>query len=890
MTAAPVDSLPPAAGGPGAVPTAGFVHALTVEQVAANLSTDLGRGLASGAVSERLQRYGPNELPEPPRPSRLARLARQLAEPMALLLVAAALVAGVALGEVVDAVAILAIVVINALIALLEEGRAAAALDSLRRLEAPRAVALRDGHVSVVAAADLVPGDVVVLQAGDRVPADVRLASASGAEVDESSLTGESLPVTKDAAVVCPSDAVLGDRRNMAFSGTAVTSGQATGIVTATGSDTHLGRIAASLAGPDRSTPLQRQLAQVTRRLGFAAVVIAAGVFALSMLLHRASAQALEQSFLSAVALAVAAVPEGLATVTVVTLALGVRRMAARGAIVRRLPAVETLGSTTVIAVDKTGTLTENRMRVASVIPVPRAVGEVPLAGRMRQVAALCNDATLEPPTGDPMEVALLAGVGDSGVRALQAAMPRMAVAGFTSDRRRMSTLHRDGDGYVVLTKGAVEVVLPLCTRMRGDAGNVEMPAEVRARVQGEADAAAARGGRVLALAWRTLAAVPDDLSQAEHDLTLAGMVVLADPVRPDAAATVAAARGAGLRVIMITGDHPGTALAIADRVGIQTTGGVTTGGALLSARDDLDVTKTNVYARVAPDQKLTLVEALQAGGEVVAMTGDGVNDAPALRRADIGVALGSRCSDVARQAADMVVTDDSMATIVTAVREGRAIYANIRKVVDYLVAGNVSEILVVVTGLVLFPAIGVPLLPLQLLWINLLTDGLPALALSVDPAHDGLMRVTPRRRDDPLLGGRRFGVLALRGAVIAAGPLAAAAVVRLAWDQPWTHTRGVLFTTLVVAHLLYALAARGGTGLARGRQPVNRWLLAAIGAELALQVAITVWGPAQALFGTAALPAREWLLVVAAGALPTLALLALHRPRVSRPVAAAGT
>jgi Ca2+-transporting ATPase len=853
-------------------------YRLAVEEVLRALETDIHRGLAATDADRRLQEFGPNELPPPRREAFAARVFRHLREPMALLLMAAAGVSGIGLGERKNALAIVAIVILNVVIGLIQEGRATRAMEALRTLESPTARVVRDGSDAVVPAKELVPGDIVVLSAGDRVPADLRLALAASLQIDESLLTGESLPASKDPDAVGQPTAALGEQRGMAFSGSLVTRGSARGVIVATGPDTELGSIAAKLAEREPPTPLQRELAALTARLGGLAVAISAVVFGLTLLRMGVSHASVQRSFLSAVALAVAAVPEGLATVVTIGLALGVRRMAAQGAIIRRLPAVETLGSTTILLTDKTGTLTQNRMRLEAVALPGGATGRIdslpePLAAQIAQVAALCNDATLEPPMGDPLEVALLEAVGARAVADLRRHHPRLDAIPFESERRRMTTLHRDGAMALLLMKGAAEEVTGRAAKSAGAIGRpVPLSEADRAAVLRSAAEMAGQGMRVLALARRELPGVPADLATAERDLELVGLVGLRDPARPEAVGAVAEARSAGIQLRMVTGDHAGTARAIASEVGLgEELGAVVDGATLRRGIGSEDLPSATVYARVDPDQKLELVEAFQARGHVVAVTGDGVNDAPALKRADIGVAMGRSGSDVAREAADMVITDDNLATIVAAIREGRGIYDNIRKVVDYLVAGNLSEITVVVSCLLLFPALGIPLLPLQLLWVNLLTDGFPALALGVDPADPALMLQPPRAARSRLLSGRRAANLFGRGLLIASSAVGSLAVARFAWDEPWAHARAVMFTVLVVAHLLYAFAVRRATA------PASAWLPVSVVLGIVLQLGIVVWAPAHEVFGTASLSPREWLLVLIGGILPVTVMFTFH-------------
>jgi len=842
------------------------------------LGVDPAVGLSEEEAQLRLGRRGPNELPAPPRVAWPLRILRLLGEPMSLLLIAAAAVDAVGLGEVVDASAILAIVVLNTVIAVVQEGKAAQALEALHSMESPRARVLRDGVPVEIPSREVVPGDVVLLAAGDRVPADLRLMEANLLEVDESLLTGESLPVAKDPRAA-PSASGIAEQLDMAFSGTVTTRGTGRGVVVATGRASEIGRIAERLREREPTTPLQRELRVLTFRLGVIAIVVAAAVLGLTLVRMGVSSESLQRSFLASVALAVAAVPEGLATVVTVALALGVRRMAARGAIIRRLAAVETLGAATVILTDKTGTLTENRMRVEVVAVAGTTLGPpggLPpaLAEPVAEVVALCNDATLDPPSGDPLDVALLEALGSQTVARVRASLPRLGSIPFEAGRRRMTTVHRRWDGAVVLlVKGAPEEVVELCTAFLDTDGSPRLlgPTE-RTAMHGLAASLASGGMRTVALARGAPAEIPEDLARAEYDLELVGLVGLRDPVRPEAVRAVQEARSAGIHLAMVTGDHAGTAAAIAQEVGLAgETAAVLTGRDLRERGIPEDPLSSPVYARVDPDEKLALVEALQGQGHVVAVTGDGVNDAPALRRADIGVAMGRRGTDVARQAADMVITDDNLATIVHAVREGRGIYDNIRKVVDYLVGGNLSEILVVVGALLLFPALGVPLLPLQLLWINLLTDGPPAIALGVDVMDRSLMDLPPRPRGERLLSARRLLMLCGRAGLMAAASLSALAVARFAWEEPWAHARAVMFTVLVMAHLLYAFVVRRPRAEPPSlrRLVSNRWLLGGVGLGLALQIAAVLWSPAHGVLGTAPLSAREWVLVAAAANAP---------------------
>jgi Ca2+-transporting ATPase len=800
---------------------------------------------------------------------------------MSILLIAAALVSAGPLGEVGDAIAIAVIVILNVVVAVVQEEKAATALEALRSAASPSASVVRDGQPKTIPAAEVVPGDVALITAGDRVFADMWLVQSWALEADESLLTGESLSVSKatqeDADMTVP----LADQTWIVHAGTLITAGTGRGLVVATGPNTAVGRLARHLAADSPSTPLQKQLGRLSARLGQAAVAVAAAVFLLTLFRFGTGPGATEEAFLAAVALAVAAVPEGLPAVVTLSLALSVRRMARHGAIVRNLPAVETLGSTTILLTDKTGTLTQNRMRFEAVIPIGQERIEPdrkggPVGEAVFRIVALCSDAEIDPPMGDPVEVALLEPFPPDETHRLRSDHRRVASQPFDSTRKMMSTLHEAAAGFELLTKGAPEqVVARSILFMREDGGTSPLTPETRDTVLTEVGALAAAGGRVLALALRRMVLEPTDLLEAERDLVLIGLAVLTDPLRPEAAATVGKVTEAGVHLVMVTGDHAGTASAVARAAGLtHVDGEVVTGSQLRTEGLPPSLASTRVFARVDPEQKLQLVEAYQAEGHVVAVTGDGVNDAPAMRRADIGVAMGLSGSEVAREAADLVITDDDLDLLTRAVKEGRAIYNNIRKVVDYLVAGNISEVTVVLTGLAAFPGLGIPLFPLQLLWINLLTDGLPALALGFDRPRGDLAAKPSGPKTSQLLSGRRFLLLAGRGILLAAGAIGALAVTR-AVGGSWEEARTVMFIALVVAHLLYAFVVR----LPASGSLFNGRLVLAIGIGLLLQVG-TVLGPFGDLFEVVPLSPEQWLLAFGAGVAPVLVLGALETLR----------
>ena len=845
----------------------------TLDTVATDLQADPNDGLRAEEARRRLEN-GRNELPAPANPPWWRRVLHQIREPMSLLLVAAALVSAGPLGEIGDALAISLIVILNVAVAVVQEEKAATALEALRSAAAPSATVIRDGRSQVIPAAEVVPGDLVLVAAGDRVAADLWLTQSWAVEADESMLTGESLPVTKNSQVEADMTMSLADRTWIVYAGTLITAGTGRGLVLATGPNTAVGKLAEHLRADSPATPLQKQLGKLSARLGQAAVAVAAAVFVLTLFRFGTGPGAVEEAFLAAVALAVAAVPEGLPAVVTLSLALSVRRMARHGAIVRNLPAVETLGSTTVLLTDKTGTLTQNRMKFESVVPIGNGRIEPvhttgPVGEAVLRIVVLCSDADVDPPIGDAVEVALLEPFPSAEIHHIRSSHARIATQPFDSNRKMMSTLHDVPGGFELLTKGAPEQVVARSTLfMTGEGAIAPFTVEARDAVLARVGDLAGHGGRLLALARRELDREPDDLAAAERDLVLVGLAVLTDPLRPEAAATVRKVMEAGVHLVMVTGDHAATASAVARAAGLaHEDREVVTGSELRTNGMPSDLSSIRVFARVDPEQKLQLVDAFQTDGQVVAVTGDGVNDAPALRRADIGVAMGLSGSQVAREAADLVITDDDLDLVTRAVKEGRAIYDNIRKVVDYLVAGNVSEVTVVLAGLAAFPGLGIPLFPLQLLWINLLTDGLPALALGFDRPRRELALRPAGSKTSQLLSAKRLAMLVGRGVVLAAGAIGALAV-SIAAGASWEEARTVLFIALVVAHLLYAFVVR----LPADGNFFNGRLVSAVGIGLLLQVG-TVLGPFQDLFEVVPLSPEQWLLAIGAGTVPVVVL-----------------
>lgn len=898
----------------------------SVDDVLAVFNTDGQSGLNQTEARERLERYGRNELTaETPVPQWRKFLA-QFTDMLVILLVVAGLVSAAlwmyerdsALPY--EAIAIFAIVFLNALMGYVQEARAEKAVAALRQMSAAHANVIRDGTGESILAAQLVPGDIILVEEGDTIPADARLIESTSLQTAEAALTGESLPVPKNTAVITE-EVGLGDRRNMIFSGTAVTYGHGYGIVTATGMQTQIGRIAGMLKQtPDEITPLQTELDRVGKMLAIVVVIIAMVMIGTILLVSDVRGfSAFFDVLILGVALAVAAVPEGLPAVVTTVLALGVQRMAKRNAIVRHLAAVETLGSANVIASDKTGTLTKNEMTVRAVVT---ASGRVRLTGtgyapegevqredggaidgalRAELVRALTvadrasNAVLLERDgrwtvQGDPTEGALIVAARKGGlaVDALDARFVRTAEVPFSSERKLMSTIHSDAERQerlLALTKGAPDVLLARCSHELVGEEARPLTADRHAEIlQGNEDLAG-EALRTLGVAFRSLpkdgtnSKAPD--GDVERDLVFIGLIGMMDPPRGEAKTAVARAKGAGIRPIMITGDHPKTAAVIAMELGIAADGRTVTGAELEKMSDDtLDQTVRNVsvYARVNPEHKLRIVKALQRDGMTVAMTGDGVNDAPALKTADIGIAMGITGTDVSKQAADMVLADDNFASIVAAVEEGRAIFDNIRNFLRYLLSSNIGEVMTMFFGVLLADAIGLtaagdgglvlPLLATQILWINLVTDGAPALALGVDPADAEIMQQPPRPRGEGVITWRMWAGIFFVGAVMAAGTLlmldASLPGGLIEGSGTIGYAQTMAFTTLMLFQLFNVFNARSDERSAFEGMFRNAWLWAAIALSVALHIAVIYMPFLQQAFSTTALSAADWLVCMA--------------------------
>lgn len=872
-------------------------HCLGNADVLAQLGTSDERGLSQAEARRRLSEHGPNELVAREGRSLWRIVWEQLTAVMVVILIVAAAISA-ALGDYKDAVAILAIVFLNTVLGVTQEYRAEKAMAALKKMAVPTVKVRRDGEVREISARDLVPGDIVLLEAGGFVPADGRLLESVNLRVQEAALTGESEPVEKLTDPFSDEKLPLGDRRNMVYLGTAVTYGRGVAVVTETGMRTELGRIAEMIQTvAHEPTPLQRRLEQLGRGLVVATLAIVTLVFLLGVL----RGEDLKVMFLTAIGMAVAAVPEGLPAVVTIALALGAQRMLKRRALIRKLPAVETLGSVTVICSDKTGTLTENRMSVTVLdvlgetlhletllrrgVPVldpaqtPSPEPQVRSLAVLVQAAALCNDAVLQrtdgryKAVGDPTEGALVIAAAQLGLMkpGLERRWPRVAEAPFTSERKRMSTVHRvdaslgpattpwQGAPHVMFCKGATDVMLDVAAQVWVGDRAVPLDDGLRRRILAANERLAQDGHRVLGVAFRPLEALPEPVNEAtlERELIFVGLVGMIDPPRLEVKEAVQTCKTAGIRPVMITGDHPLTAQYIARELGIAE-GGATLVGQELAQMTVADlegvVEDVSVYARVSPEHKLKIVQALQARGHIVAMTGDGVNDAPALKKADIGVAMGITGTDVSKEASDMVLLDDNFATIVAAVKEGRAIYDNIRKFIRYTLTSNAGEI----WAMLLAPFVGMPLplLPLQILWVNLVTDGLPGLALGVEPAERDAMRRPPYHPKENIFGrGMGWDILWV-------GLLMGLVSLGMGY-WVWSHGREtwqtMVFTTLTLSQMGNALAVRSGReSLFRMGLLSNRPLLGAVLLTFVLQMAVIYVPFLQGIFKTTSLAPAE--------------------------------
>ena len=906
-------------------------HTKSVEEAAEALGTDLKRGLTAQEAQARQEKYGANELQERPRPGFWKMLLDQFNQFLVLILIVSAVISFF-LGEYVDSGAIMAIVILNAILGVVQTSKAEEALAALQKMAAPNADVLRDRHLLTIPAREVVPGDVILLETGNYVPADVRLIESANLRVEEASLTGESVPVEKEADLVLKEDLPLGDRRNSAYMSTVVSYGRGKGIVVNTGMSTEIGLIAEMIQSyEEEPTPLQVKLDQLGKWLGIGCLIVCGIVFVIGVLRDTQVGMILQagggplfylstfretliEMFMVAVSLAIAAVPEGLPAVVTIVLALGMQEMIKRHALIRKLPAVETLGSATAICSDKTGTLTQDKM-MAVQIYVDRTIlsisgegynptgefsddgrtvdlGGYPGSNLLLRAGLLCNDARLEEDpdieeaggwrmVGDPTEGALVVAAAKAGFwrEGLERDYPRLAEIPFDSERKRMSTIHPDPKwgGYVAYVKGAPDIVIGLCQRVVEDGQERSLTAERRRRILEVNEALASNALRVLGVAYRPLSEVPSNLTveEIEKDLTFVGLIGMIDPARPEAKEAIALARQAGIKTMMITGDYKNTAVAIADELSLLSSGGRVLTGAELDQLDDETFTdmveEVEVYARVSPQHKVRIVEALRKRGHVVAMTGDGVNDAPALKRASIGVAMGITGTDVSKETADMVLTDDNYASIVSAVEEGRVIYSNIRKFVYYLLSCNVGEIMIIFLAMIAgWP---VPLTPILLLVLNLVTDGAPALALGMEKGDPDSMKRPPHRPDEPVINRQMVWGIIVQTVAITAATLSAF-IIGLRWfPDNLAAAQTMAFATLSISELFRAYTSRSDRhSLWAIGVFSNKWMQWAVLVSLVIVLAIIYVPFLDPVFDTTFLGLREWLVIAPLVLMPAAA------------------
>ena len=854
------------------------------EEVLNELGTDRERGLTAGQAEERLSKYGPNALEGAKKESLAMRFLEQLKDPMIIVLLAAAVLSLISSGgaDWIESVIILGIVIVNAVISISQEDNANKALEALQKMSAPLAKVLRSGEVIRLETDKLVPGDIIVLEAGDLVPADARILECANLKADESAMTGESVPVSKQAIDSLPEETALGDRKNMVISSTVITNGRATCVVTATGMDTEVGQIARMLTdAEDTTTPLQRKMGEISKTLSFICLAVCAVMFGVG-LIH---GKGLLEMFMTAVSLAVAAIPEGLPAIVTIVLALGVQRMVKHNAIVKKLPAVETLGCAGVICSDKTGTLTQNRMTVVDVWSCGGAHRkEALLIGTMCNDTVLTYDGDGSPKTaGDPTETAFVtAALKEDGMdkNQLEKEMPRAAELPFDSERKLMSTIHPLNGKYRVMVKGAPDVLLARCTSILDNGVTALTPALARQAEDANA-AMAEKALRVLGCAYKDIDSIPQGeltSEELENGLTFVGLVGMIDPPRMEVKQAVAECYGAGIRPVMITGDHKLTAVAIAKELDIFRPGDLAITGEDLDFMPqemlEQEVEKFAVYARVSPEHKMRIVKAWQKRGQVVAMTGDGVNDAPALKVADIGCAMGITGTDVAKGAADMILTDDNFATIVHAVEQGRGIYSNIKKAIHYLLSCNIGEIITLFLATV-FNFHQDPLVPVQLLWLNLVTDSLPALALGMEPVEEGVMREKPRAADESLFN-KKFSIrLAWQGIMVGLVTLTAYYLGEYILSDPNladATANTMAFATLTMCQLFHAFDVRSeDQSIFHIGVLSNPAMNKAFVVGMILQLAVLLIPPLMSLFNVCALTAPEWGVVMGLSILPLI-------------------
>lgn len=891
-------------------------HQMSPEQLFHTLDVHKEGGLSEEEAISRQTSYGQNELVEGAQISPITLFFNQFKDFMVLVLVGATIISGV-LGEYLDAITIIVVIVLNGMLGFIQEFRAERSLRALKQLSAPMANVIRDGKLSTISAGELVPGDIVQLESGDRIPADIRWINTNSCYVEESALTGESLPVGKHVQAISNDELPLGDMKNIGFMSTIVTRGSGKGVVIRTGMNTEIGRVADLIRNTETmSTPLQHRLEQ----LGKILIAVALALTVLVVVIGIMHGQPAMIMFLSGVSLAVAAIPEGLPAIVTISLAIGVQRMIKRKAIIRKLPSVETLGCASVICSDKTGTLTQNKLTITRIWVGGRIlkvsgegyepIGQItefgkyldlkrdPSLRRLLQISALCNNARLEeisPPIdskeskavwdikGDPTEGALLVLAAKLGVtpHSLSTMYDRIAELPFDSERKRMSVIVKNQEGCLVLAKGAADTLLERCSDILWDGRVIPLTVTLKQKIIVEHEAMAKQALRVLGLAYREMKS-SESASESvgsypivESRLIFVGLVGMIDPPRREAREAIAICRRAGIKTVMITGDHQLTAEAIANQLGIIPRGKLTINGMQLAIMDDEELDKvvnnTYVYARVSPEHKLRIVKALQRKGHVVAMTGDGVNDAPAIKASDIGISMGKMGTDVSKEASSLILNDDNFATIVAAIEEGRGIYENIRKFIRYLLASNVGEILVMFFAMTL--GLPLPLIPLQILWVNLVTDGLPAMALGVDQAEKDLMEQRPRFAKESIFSRRLGWKIISRGIGIGVCTLVA---FWLVWSvapessKQLTRARSVAFSTLVLAQLIHVFDCRSSRSIFHRNIFQNRYLVLAVVSSIVLLLGVLYIEPLQPIFKTVPLQSRDWAITFVMAGIPT--------------------
>jgi len=873
------------------------------QEIAEELKVSLSAGLSNEEAKNRLDQYGPNEMKEEEGKSLLSKIIAQFSDFLILILMSAALIS-VFVGETKDAIVIMSIVVVNAMLGLYQEGKAEKALESLKKMASPTAKVIRGGKTQEISASDLVPGDLVVLETGDIIPADLRLVESSNLKVEEASLTGESVPSEKRSTMELTDETPLGDRRNMAYMSTIVTYGRGNGLVVETGASTEIGKIATMIQSIDEeSTPLQKKLNHLGKILGITVILVCIAVFGIGMIQGRD----LLEMFMIAISLAVAAIPEGLPAIVTIVLAIGMNKMVERNAIVKKLLAVETLGATSVICTDKTGTLTQNEMTVVKLYTNDRVVDvegrgyepegkflvdsneikveELKGLNLLLTISALVNDAKLEEKDdqfkilGDPTEGALLTLSEKGGIRSktINGKYPRVKEIPFDSERKMMTTFHEMAgkDEIVSFTKGAPDIIIDRCDKILLDGDVVKLTDEVRQKVLDQNTAFSRDALRVLALAFREYQRVPEDPTSEDHekDMIFVGLTGMIDPPRPEAREAIAKCKNAGINTIMITGDYRETAFAIAKDLGLADREDQAIMGSKIDSISDEElrevVKETKVFARVSPEHKVRIVTALRANGDIAAMTGDGVNDAMAIKKADIGIAMGITGTDVAKNTADMILTDDNFASIVAAVEEGRIIFSNIKKFVYFLLSCNIGEILLVFVSILL--NLPVPLLAIQLLWLNLVTDSFPALALGVEKGEPDIMDRPPRDPNEAILDKRMLLGVSFQSLAVAGASLAAYLISLDVYGvENIVEVRTITFTTLILSELLRAYSSRSQnyTLFRIGLFSNKKMLLATAGAFLLL-MAVLYLPFMNNIFYTFPLNGGDWKIVLSFAFIP---------------------